>query len=166
MLKREEQLKGNAGISDADMDGVKVQSASSMRQMESVFSNIKAPISTASDDVDFIKNRENYHSYVVTFDFESTEIKPSESGILTKVVDSWKHKSNAEVIVCGYTCDFGSVDVNNWISEHRAIAVKKALKSLGVPEERIMLYWYGKSKNNPQSAPNKDNRKCEILIKK
>ena len=40
------------------------------------------------------------------------------------------------------------------------------LKKLGVPERNIKLYWYGKTKNNPQSAPNKENRKCEILIHK
>lgn len=166
MFEREEQLKGNTGISDADTESLNAQSPSSSKQMGPTSSNVKAPISVTSDDVDFIKNRENYHVFVVTFDFESTEIRPSESGALAKVADSWKSKSNAEVIVCGYTCDFGSIDVNNWISEHRAIAVKKALKSLGVPNERIKLYWYGKTKNNPQSAPNKENRKCEILIHK
>lgn len=164
ILEREERLKGNDGISDTEDSNLKVQSPTSSNNLSLTTSNVNEPISVVSEDIDFIKNKKDYHSFVVTFDFESIEVKSSEMDILNKVVKVKQNNPNSEVIVCGYTCDYGSNDVNNWISQYRAISVKNELKNLGVPEENIKLYWYGKTRNNPQSTPNKGNRKCEILI--
>lgn len=164
MLEREERLKGNDGISDIEDSNLKVQSPASSSNLSSETSNVNEPVSVASEDIDFIKNKKNYHSFIVTFDFESIEVKSSEMDILNKVLKAKQNNPNTEIIVCGYTCDYGPNDVNNWISQYRAISVKNELKKLGVPEDNIKLYWYGKTKNDPQSAPNKGNRKCEILI--
>ena len=164
MLEREERLKGNDGISDTEDSNLKVQSPTSSNDLASVTPKVNEPISVASEDIDFIKNKKDYHSFVVTFDFESIEVKSSEQEILSKIVIAKQNNPNNEIIVCGYTCDYGSNDVNNWISQYRAISVKNELKKLGINERDIKLYWYGKTKNNPQSAPNKGNRKCEVLI--
>lgn len=166
MLGREERLKGNDGISNTEDGNLEVQSPTSSNNLSSVTSNVNEPISAASEDIDFIKNKKDYQSFIITFDFESIEVKSSEKDILSKVVKAKQNNPNSEIIVCGYTCDYGSNDVNNWISQYRAVSVKNELKKLGVSEGDIKLYWYGKTKNNPQSAPNKGNRKCEILIHK
>lgn len=166
MLEREERLKGNDGISDTEDSNLKVQSPASSSNLSSATSNVNESISVTSEDIDFIKNKKDYHSFVVTFDFESIEVKYSEMDILNKVAKAKQDNPNSEIIVCGYTCDYGSNDVNNWISQYRTISVKNELKKLGINEGDIKLYWYGKTKNNPQYAPNKGNRKCEILIHK
>jgi outer membrane protein OmpA-like peptidoglycan-associated protein len=166
ILEREERLKGNDGISDTEDSNLKVQSPTSSNNLSLTTSNVNEPISVVSEDIDFIKNKKDYHSFVVTFDFESIEVKSSEMDILNKVVKVKQNNPNSEIIVCGYTCDYGSNDVNNWISQYRTISVKNELKKLGINEGDIKLYWYGKTKNNPQSTPNKSNRKCEILIKR
>ena len=100
MLEREERLKGNDGISDAEDSNLKVQSPTSSNDLASVPPKVNEPISVASEDIDFIKNKKDYHSFVVTFDFESIEVKSSEQEILSKIVKAKQNNPNNEIIVC------------------------------------------------------------------
>lgn len=50
----------------------------------------------------------------------------------------------ATILVEGYTCDLGGVNFK--LSEVRAKAVKKILVNAGIPENKIEVKWYGKSR--------------------
>lgn len=57
-----------------------------------------------------------------------------------------KTNKEATILVEGYTCDLGGVNLNNKLSEVRAKAVKKILVNAGIPENKIEVKWYGKSR--------------------
>lgn len=57
-----------------------------------------------------------------------------------------KTDKKAKLLVEGFTCDLGSVVLNNKLSEARAEAVKNILIDAGVPEQNIEMKWYGKSR--------------------
>lgn len=57
-----------------------------------------------------------------------------------------KTDKKAKLLVEGFTCDLGSVVLNNKLSETRAEAVKNILINAGVPEQNIEMKWYGKSR--------------------
>ena len=59
-----------------------------------------------------------------------------------------KTNKEATILVEGFTCDLGGTDLNNKLSEVRAETVKKILVNAGIPENKIEVKWYGKSRFN------------------
>lgn len=57
-----------------------------------------------------------------------------------------KTNKEATILVEGFTCDLGEVNLNNKLSEVRAKVVKKILLDAGIPENKIEVKWYGKSR--------------------
>lgn len=57
-----------------------------------------------------------------------------------------KTNKEATILVEGFTCDLGEVNLNNKLSEVRAKVVKKILLDSGIPENKIEVKWYGKSR--------------------
>lgn len=57
-----------------------------------------------------------------------------------------KTNKEATILVEGFTCDLGEVNLNNKLSEVRAKVVKKILVDAGIPESKIEVKWYGKSR--------------------
>ena len=74
-----------------------------------------------------------------------------------------KTNKEATVIVEGYTCDLGGVNLNNKLSEVRAKTVKKILVDAGVPENKIEVKWYGKSRFNEFNYSTKSEYRRVIL---
>lgn len=74
-----------------------------------------------------------------------------------------KTNKEATVLVEGYTCDLGGVNLNNKLSEVRAETVKKVLVDAGVPENKIEVKWYGKSRFNEFKYANKSEYRRVIL---
>lgn len=72
----------------------------------------------------------------------------------------------AIILVDGYACNLGTDGINNWISKQRAEKVKSKLLQAGIPENKIEIRWFGKSKNSQFSYPTqKDYRRVNIYIK-
>lgn len=57
-----------------------------------------------------------------------------------------KTNKEAAILVEGFTCDLGGIELNNKLSEVRAETVKKILVNAGIPENKIEVKWYGKSR--------------------
>lgn len=74
-----------------------------------------------------------------------------------------KTNKEATVFVEGYTCDLGGVNLNNKLSEVRAETVKKVLVDAGVPENKIEIKWYGKSRFNEFKYSSKSEYRRVIL---
>lgn len=57
-----------------------------------------------------------------------------------------KTNKKATILLEGHTCDLGGVTLNDKLSESRAKAVKKILLAEGVPDNKIEVKCYGKSR--------------------
>lgn len=74
-----------------------------------------------------------------------------------------KTNKEATIFVEGFTCDLGGIDLNNKLSEVRAETVKKILVNAGVPENKIEVKWYGKSRFNEFKYSSKSEYRRAIL---
>ena len=74
-----------------------------------------------------------------------------------------KTNKEAKILVEGFTCDLGGVNLNNKLSEVRAETVKKVLVDAGVPENKIEVKWYGKSRFNEFKYSDKSEYRRVIL---
>lgn len=74
-----------------------------------------------------------------------------------------KTNKEANILVEGFTCDLGGVNMNNKLSEVRAETVKKILVDAGIPEDKIEVKWYGKSRFNEFKYSDKSEYRRVIL---
>lgn len=74
-----------------------------------------------------------------------------------------KTNKEATILVEGYTCDLGGANLNNKLSEVRAETVKKILVDAGIPENKIEVKWYGKSRFNEFKYSSKSEYRRVIL---
>lgn len=74
-----------------------------------------------------------------------------------------KTNKEATIFVEGFTCDLGGIDLNNKLSEVRAETVKKILVNAGIPENKIEVKWYGKSRFNEFKYSDKSEYRRVIL---
>lgn len=74
-----------------------------------------------------------------------------------------KTNKKATILVEGFTCDLGGINMNNKLSEVRAETVKKILIDAGVPENKIEVKWYGKSRFNEFKYSSKSEYRRVIL---
>lgn len=74
-----------------------------------------------------------------------------------------KTNKEATILVEGFTCDLGGIDLNNKLSEVRAETVKKILVNAGIPENKIEVKWYGKSRFNEFKYSDKSEYRRVIL---
>lgn len=103
----------------------------------------------------------------ILFDLSCHEVAASAKELIAEYAKAYlQTNKQATILVEGYACDLGSVEVNDWISRQRAEAVKNILASQEFIEEKIEIQWYGKSKNKDLSYPTvKDYRKVIVSIK-
>lgn len=80
----------------------------------------------------------------VYFDFDSSQIKPSERSKLDAVVERLKKESGLGVIVEGNCDQRGSAEYNMALGERRALAARASLINAGIDAERIQTKSYGK----------------------
>ena len=102
---------------------------------------------------------------VVYFDTGATQTPANVASILEKTVALLKEDGNARAIVSGYHSASGSLEVNQELAKKRAFAVRDALKSAGIPEDRIVLEKPLSTEANSQGEDAK-SRRVEVLVRK
>lgn len=106
----------------------------------------------------------------ITFDVNSSDIKPESYGVLKDIANNLKASSGAKVVIIGHTDSDGDEDVNLELSKRRAESVKKSLvNDFGV--DAAMLETDGKGESEPVSLndtpQNKaKNRRVEFMVLK
>ena len=101
----------------------------------------------------------------IYFDFGTADLDMNDRKLLDTVV---KHMGNSKRIeLTGYTCKIGPDQVNQDLSESRALAVKAYLMQKGIEEDRIAAW--GKGKRHPVASNGKEetrskNRRVEMKI--
>lgn len=100
----------------------------------------------------------------ILFSFNSSIISSTSNELLTEYAKAFlQTNKEAVILVEGFTCNIGSDDANNWISEQRAKSVQQELIIAGIPENKIEVKWYGKSRFNEFKYSNKSDYRRVIL---
>ncbi|WP_420381286.1 OmpA family protein [Novosphingobium sp.] len=103
----------------------------------------------------------------VTFDTNSTLLKPGFTGTLNQVADNLNRYPNSLVDVYGHTDATGTDEYNQTLSENRARVVADYLTSRGVNPQRIRSTGFGKTQpiaSNDTPEGRAANRRVEIKI--
>ena len=103
----------------------------------------------------------------VTFDTDSTMIKPAFRDTLDRVAQSLVQYPNSLIDVYGHTDSTGGTAYNQTLSENRARAVADYLSSRGVAPARVRSQGFGESQpvaSNATEEGRSANRRVEIKI--
>lgn len=101
----------------------------------------------------------------ISFDFESSELKPESFRTLDKLVEIAKTCPDARINIAGHTDALGSSDLNDALSMRRAEAVVDYLVAKGVDKGRLTAAGYGASRPlapNTSAANRAKNRRIEF----
>lgn len=102
----------------------------------------------------------------IFFGFDRYDLSPEGSKILECQAKWLKTYETIQIVVQGHTDARGTRDYNLALGARRAEAVKKALVSLGISEDRLKIISYGKEKaaEATDEAGHAKNRKAVLEI--
>ncbi|TLS66972.1 OmpA family protein [Mariprofundus erugo] len=103
----------------------------------------------------------------VSFDNNSSQLKPAFSNTLSKVADILNRYPRSTIHIIGHTDSRGSAAYNQSLSEQRAQSVKWALADHGVDPNRISTEGRGETQprdSNDTEAGRQLNRRVEMMI--
>jgi outer membrane protein OmpA-like peptidoglycan-associated protein len=103
----------------------------------------------------------------VLFAFDSSVIRDEARPTLAKVVRALARNPEKNITVAGHTCDIGTAEYNQGLSERRAASVRDYLVNAGISEDRITTEAYGLTQPlvpNETDAARQLNRRVEMVI--
>lgn len=103
----------------------------------------------------------------VLFDVGSSAIKPGGMTELNRVAQVLTQYPQTTILIAGHTDSTGAEDMNQRLSEQRALSVKNTLVSQGVDGMRMNTIGFGENKpiaDNNSEAGRQLNRRVEITI--
>ncbi|MCH7400740.1 OmpA family protein [Belliella kenyensis] len=109
----------------------------------------------------------SYTTSAITFASGSPDINPESYGILKEIAQALKAQANKTVQIIGHTDSDGAEELNQRLSEQRAMAVKEALQNeFGVQNEINSI---GKGESSPVAENNTPtgkakNRRVEFIL--
>ena len=120
-----------------------------------------------SDAENFVKNGQ-YFAQKVYFDFNRSEVRPSERPKLEALANHLQQNPTFGVVIEGHCDDRGSDEYNRSLSERRSLAVKDYLASLGISAERMRTVSYGEDRPDVPNARTEQehqlNRRAQFLF--
>ena len=106
----------------------------------------------------------------IYFSFDSFGLTPDARAVLLKNADLMKTASTDKVRIEGHCDERGSAEYNLALGERRALAAKKYLVTLGLPEDRLTTISYGEERpvdqGHDESAWVKNRRDEFVVIEK
>ncbi|MBU0741317.1 OmpA family protein [bacterium] len=134
---------------------------SRMAKVRGLFAKNEAEIVTRGDEL-------MVRLYGISFPVGSSEIRPQDFGVLTRVQQVLREFPAAEVTVEGHTDSSGDDDYNMQLSDRRALAVKSYLDAnMGLSADRISAKGSGETSpiaNNETEAGRARNRRIEVRL--
>jgi outer membrane protein OmpA-like peptidoglycan-associated protein len=104
--------------------------------------------------------------FVIYFYYKDYSLTSRAFATVDKVIQQLKRNPGKVAEVKGYTDNVGSTDYNNYLSMRRAQMAFDYMNTRGVPQERVIVSYYGKeypvADNSPANAWL--NRRVEIII--
>jgi outer membrane protein OmpA-like peptidoglycan-associated protein len=103
----------------------------------------------------------------VLFDTGKTTIKPGAMLTVNRLAEFLRMQSTLNVMIEGHTDSMGTDEYNLDLSQRRADAVRTALVTQGIPNERILSRGLGKSyptASNDSAGGRQQNRRVEVVF--
>ena len=104
----------------------------------------------------------------ITFDTDSSTVKPQFQTTLNEVAGTLREYNQTYIDVLGHTDSTGSDSYNQGLSERRAAAVANYLSRQGVEQARMATYGYGETQliydPDDTAAKREANRRVEIRV--
>jgi len=103
----------------------------------------------------------------ITFDFNSSTLKPEFGGVLDKVSQTLTQYNKTVVEIAGHTDSVGTDQYNQALSERRANSVAGYLGSHGVLQQRMIVVGAGETRpiaSNDTESGRAQNRRVEITL--
>lgn len=118
--------------------------------------------------LNLLKPGEKLILYNILFDINSSELLPGSRNELDKLLQILIENPELSVEIAGHTDDTGSDDLNQRLSESRALSVVRYLTGRGVEQSRLTHKGYGKTMpvhDNTTAEGRRLNRRTEVIIK-
>ena len=151
---------GNGGLSALDPNGTNGIGGNG------TWSDVNAALA-GSDAENFVKNGQ-YFAQKVYFDFNRSEVRPSERPKLEALANHLQSNPTFGVVIEGHCDERGSDEYNRSLSERRSLAVKDYLASLGVNAARMRTVSYGEDRPDVPNARTEQehqlNRRAQFLV--
>jgi len=99
------------------------------------------------------------------FDFDKWNIKPQYYPILDEAIDCMSQHPNITVEIQGHTCDMGTAEYNQDLSEKRADEVRKYFIAKGISQARLTAIGYGLTRpiaDNTTKEGRAKNRRVQL----
>jgi OOP family OmpA-OmpF porin len=100
----------------------------------------------------------------VQFAFDSSVINKESAAVLDELASMLRGRNSA-ITISGHTCNIGSAQYNQGLSERRAAAVKAYLVKQGIPADSMATRGYGLTQpkfDNSTEEGRRLNRRAEI----
>jgi outer membrane protein OmpA-like peptidoglycan-associated protein len=108
------------------------------------------------------------NSYVLYFDFDKATLLPGAQATFSRLLDDFKQRPAAEVIIIGHTDKAGNAKYNEELSQRRARTVRALLVDKGVSAAMIEMAWRGDREPLPETAgkvSDPRNRRVEVKVR-
>lgn len=103
----------------------------------------------------------------ILFDTGKADIKPTAKPFLDQVANILNTKSKSSVVIEGHTDSVGKAEMNQALSELRALTVMEELVNRGVTKSRIKASGFGMTRpvaGNDTEGGRQLNRRTEIIL--
>lgn len=123
--------------------------------------------------LDDAKMQQTDRGYVMTFagdllfDTGRSELKTGAQRSMQKLAEFLRDNPQRQIAIEGFTDATGGEEMNQALSERRAMAVKRALESMGANPQQIQVAGYGEQypvASNDTAAGRQLNRRVEIVV--
>jgi outer membrane protein OmpA-like peptidoglycan-associated protein len=105
--------------------------------------------------------------HLVFFNWDQHAIRTDGFQVIQAVVDQVRAGSYESILAIGHTDRSGDPGYNMRLSQQRALVVKAALQSMGIPETMIRADWKGETMPlvpTPPGVREERNRRVEIIL--
>ena len=123
------------------------------------------------DSIEVVDNFEGIKDQVeginIKFPLSGFDLSARAYGILDRIVELVKDDESVSLMVIGHTCDIGTYEENQVLSEKRADNVKGYLIGRGISPDRISTEAYGERKpiaDNDTEENRKKNRRVQFIL--
>jgi outer membrane protein OmpA-like peptidoglycan-associated protein len=107
-------------------------------------------------------------NFLVFFDFDKSTITPEGQQVIQRAVETFRRTGQApRIVATGHTDRVGTPEYNMSLSDRRAVAVRQALVSAGIPDNEIRTEAKGETQPlvpTPDQTREPQNRRVEIAI--
>lgn len=107
--------------------------------------------------------------YALSFPVGSSEIRPENFSLLTRVQRTLREFPTADIVIEGHTDAQGDETMNQALSDRRAEAVRTyLLANMGIDAQRVVARGYGESRpiaNNESESGRARNRRIDVVVR-